>query len=70
MEHTVRMLGRLSDEQRAVLVLVAVEELSYEEAAEALDIPVGTVMSRLARGREQLRRLVLESGPNKLKAVR
>lgn len=70
MEHTVRMLARLSDEQRAVLLLVAVEELSYEEAAEALDIPVGTVMSRLARGREQLRQLVLESGPNRLKAVR
>ena len=70
MEHTVRMLGRLSDDHRAVLVLVAVEELSYEEAAEALDIPVGTVMSRLARGRDQLRRLVLEPGPNRLKAVR
>jgi RNA polymerase sigma-70 factor (ECF subfamily) len=70
MEQTVRMLGRLSDEQRAVLVLVAVEELSYEEAAEALGIPVGTVMSRLARGREQLRRLVLDAGPNRLKAVR
>jgi RNA polymerase sigma-70 factor (ECF subfamily) len=64
------MLDRLSEEHRAVLVLVAVEELSYEEAADALDIPVGTVMSRLARGREQLRRLILESGPNRLKAVR
>ena len=41
----------LSDELRVVLILVCVEGFSYREAAEALDIPVGTVMSRLARAR-------------------
>lgn len=41
----------LPDAQRAVMLLVAVEGLSYREAAEALDIPIGTVMSRLARAR-------------------
>ncbi len=53
-----RALARLPDEQRAVILLVGLEEFSYEEAARVLDIPIGTVMSRLARGRERLRRLV------------
>jgi RNA polymerase sigma-70 factor, ECF subfamily len=42
---------QLPDAQRAVMLLVAVEGLSYREAAEALDVPIGTVMSRLARAR-------------------
>ena len=42
---------RLPDAQRTVMLLVAVEGLSYREAAEVLDVPVGTVMSRLARAR-------------------
>jgi len=41
----------LPDAQRAVMLLVAIEGLSYREAAEVLDVPVGTVMSRLARAR-------------------
>jgi len=48
-------LGQLPDEQREVLVLLALEELSYADIAAALGIPVGTVMSRLSRGRERLR---------------
>ena len=52
-------LARLAEEQRAVLLLVALEDMSYEEVAAALGIPIGTVMSRLARGRERLR-LILE----------
>lgn len=52
-------LAQLPEEQRAVLLLVALEEMSYEEVARTLGIPVGTVMSRLSRGRERLR-LILD----------
>ena len=45
----------LPEEQRAALHLVAIEELSYQEAAEALGIPVGTLMSRVSRARQRLR---------------
>ena len=44
----------LPDDQRAVLVLVAIEGLNYREAADVLDLPMGTVMSRLARARARL----------------
>ncbi|MEL6999990.1 MAG: sigma factor-like helix-turn-helix DNA-binding protein, partial [Pseudomonadota bacterium] len=47
----------LPETQRAVLALVAIEGLAYQEAAEVLDIPVGTVMSRLARARSKLKPL-------------
>jgi RNA polymerase sigma factor (sigma-70 family) len=47
-------LARLPEDQREVLLLVAVEDLSYAEAAKVLGIPVGTVMSRLSRARERL----------------
>ncbi|MCE9661259.1 MAG: RNA polymerase sigma factor [Burkholderiales bacterium] len=50
-----RLLQRLAPEQREVLLLVAVEGLSYREVALALSIPVGTVMSRLSRARAWLR---------------
>jgi len=46
-----RAVGQLSEDKRAVLLLVCVEGLSYREAAGVLEIPVGTVMSRLARAR-------------------
>jgi RNA polymerase sigma factor (sigma-70 family) len=49
-----RAMAALPDEQRTVLSLVAVEGLSYREAAEVLDAPIGTVMSRLARARAAL----------------
>jgi RNA polymerase sigma-70 factor (ECF subfamily) len=54
----VQALDRLPDEQRSVLVLIAVEDLSYAEAAQVLNIPIGTVMSRLSRGRERLRSML------------
>jgi RNA polymerase sigma-70 factor (ECF subfamily) len=47
-------IDQLSDEQREVLILVCVEDLSYADAAELLDVPIGTVMSRLARARANL----------------
>jgi RNA polymerase sigma-70 factor, ECF subfamily len=49
-----RAIDRLPQEQREVLVLVCAEDLSYREAAEILDVPIGTVMSRLARARRRL----------------
>lgn len=53
-----RALARLSSEHRAVIVLVGLEQVSYQEAAEILDVPLGTVMSRLARARSQLRAIL------------
>jgi RNA polymerase sigma-70 factor, ECF subfamily len=50
-----RALSRLSAEHREVLMLVAVEQMKYEEVSRTLDIPVGTVMSRLSRARDRLR---------------
>ncbi len=51
-------LALLPAEQREIVLLVGLEQLSYAEAAKALDIPIGTVMSRLFRGRERLRALL------------
>lgn len=56
-----RAFNLLPDEQREALHLVTIEGLSYEEAAAVLSVPTGTVMSRLSRGREALRRW--EAGP-------
>ncbi len=51
-------LERLPEEQRLVVALVLVEGLAYKEAAAVLDVPIGTVTSRLARGREALEALL------------
>lgn len=56
-----KALEQLPREQRAVLMLVAVEQYSYKEAAELLEIPIGTVMSRLARARSRLHALLGDS---------
>lgn len=55
-----RGLDSLPEEQRTVILLVAVEDLSYAEVAAVLAVPIGTVMSRLSRGRERLRQLTHE----------
>jgi len=55
-------MARLPDEQRLAVALVLVEGLSYKEAAEMLDVPIGTLTSRLARGREALQSM-LDDGP-------
>lgn len=51
-----RALQALPEEQRAMVLLVGLEGFSYAEAAKIVGVPIGTVMSRLHRGREQLRR--------------
>jgi RNA polymerase sigma-70 factor, ECF subfamily len=58
-----RALCLLSEEQRRVVLLVALSGLSYQDCADTLGVPVGTVMSRLSRGRERLRQL-LEGQPD------
>lgn len=67
-----RAIAQLPADQRAVLLLVTLEEMSYEEVARTLGIPIGTVMSRLSRAREKLRALMSgQSAPQaKLKVVK
>lgn len=66
-----RSIALLPAEQRAVLLLVTLEEMSYEEVARTLGIPMGTVMSRLSRAREKLR-LMMHGQPasSRLKVVK
>jgi RNA polymerase sigma-70 factor (ECF subfamily) len=63
-------IARLPKEQREVLLLAAVEELRYQDIAEVLGVPIGTVMSRLNRARERLRRMSGAEHPASLKVVR
>ena len=65
-----RAISRLPAEQRAVLLLVTLEEMSYETVARTLDIPIGTVMSRLSRARDKLRIMMLGQGTARLKVVK
>jgi RNA polymerase sigma-70 factor (ECF subfamily) len=53
-----RALARISEEQRQVILLIGLEDISYKEAATILDVPIGTIRSRLSRGREALRTLM------------
>jgi RNA polymerase sigma-70 factor, ECF subfamily len=50
-----RGLDALPDDQRQVLLLIAVEGFQYDEVARMLDVPTGTIMSRLSRARDRLR---------------
>ncbi|MBU0555811.1 MAG: sigma-70 family RNA polymerase sigma factor [Alphaproteobacteria bacterium] len=63
------LVSLLPEEQRSVLLLIGVEDLSYAEAAAVLDIPQGTVMSRLSRARERLRRM-MDEAPGQSPALR
>jgi len=65
-----RVLNGLPEDQRTVILLVSVEDLSYAEAARVLGVPIGTVMSRLARGRERMRQLAQEKGRPPLRRVK
>ena len=53
-----RALARIPAEQRRVILLIGLEDITYEEAAAILDVPIGTIRSRLSRGRESLRKLI------------
>jgi RNA polymerase sigma-70 factor (ECF subfamily) len=57
-------LETLPEPQRAVLLLVGLEQFSYAEAASVLEVPVGTVMSRLSRARERMRHLLEAAAPD------
>ena len=65
-----RSISRLPAEQRSVLLLVTLEDMSYDEVARTLGIPIGTVMSRLSRAREKLRGMMLGQPAAKLKLVK
>lgn len=58
---TLRALSRLPAEQQHLLYCVSVEDLSYRELADMLEVPIGTVMSRLSRARQALRQLTEEA---------
>jgi len=65
-----RALAAISPDQREVVLLIAVEDMTYAEVGRALGIPIGTVMSRLSRGRDKLRRLMDgESGRGPLRVI-
>lgn len=65
-----KALQALPDDQREVILLVAVEQLTYEETSRALSVPIGTVMSRLSRGRERLRQITSGETAAALKLVK
>ncbi len=63
-------LDRLPQEQREVIVLVALEDMSYRDAAEIAGVPIGTVMSRLSRARAALQRILEDRGHTVLRRVK
>ncbi|HEX4158836.1 MAG TPA: sigma-70 family RNA polymerase sigma factor [Rhizomicrobium sp.] len=65
----VRAMGRLSVEHRQVLLLVGLENKNYRDVADELGIPIGTVMSRLARGRERLRNALEGERPAQVRPI-
>jgi RNA polymerase sigma-70 factor, ECF subfamily len=65
-----KALDALPPQQREVLVLVSLEELSYRETADVIGVPIGTVMSRLSRARSQLQGILEERGTPVLRRVK
>ena len=68
-EQTLAALDQLPDHQRQPIVLVAIEDMSYADAAKTLDVPLGTFMSRLGRGREALRKIMTGCKTPKLRLI-
>lgn len=69
-QQILRAMDALPTEHREVLLLVAVEGFSYQEAARVVGVPAGTVMSRLARAREQLRAIAVEGPRSQIRRVK
>ena len=69
LEDVNRAMMKLSPGHREVLTLICIKELRYEEAAKALDVPVGTVRSRLSRAREELKMHMNTPRPNARPAI-
>jgi RNA polymerase sigma-70 factor (ECF subfamily) len=65
-----RSLDALPPDQRAAILLVSVEDLSYADAAAILNVPIGTLMSRLSRGRDRLAGLIGAGERPKLRRVK
>jgi RNA polymerase sigma-70 factor, ECF subfamily len=65
----VNALAQVDEVYRAPLAMFYLEDLSYKEISEALDVPIGTVMSRLSRGKAQLRQHLLEAHENAARKV-
>jgi RNA polymerase sigma-70 factor, ECF subfamily len=70
LEDVVRALDRLPEDQRIVVLLVSIEDLSYAETAYVMNVPIGTVMYQLAYGRERLRQLSGDETPPALRLVK
>jgi RNA polymerase sigma factor (sigma-70 family) len=69
LQRVLTALAELPEAQREVISLIALEDLTYAEAAHVLGIPMGTLMSRLARGREALRQALAGKPPARLRVV-
>jgi RNA polymerase sigma-70 factor, ECF subfamily len=65
-----KALDRLSPQHREVIILVGLEEMSYRDVAEITGVPLGTVMSRLSRAREQLRGILEQRGHSVLRRIK
>ncbi len=63
-------LDKLPHQQREILLMISLEELSYKEAADIIGVPIGTIMSRLSRARNALHHLLEESGTSVLRVVK
>jgi RNA polymerase sigma-70 factor, ECF subfamily len=63
-------LDKLPAQQREVLVLISLEEVSYKDASEIIGVPIGTIMSRLSRARSTLKDILEERGTTFLRRVK